>query len=316
MAEGDAADDAVAQASKRTQSRRELARHDRFEQVSPEVGEIDDAAVEEGLRDDPDETLALLADLTGATDPKLRELARRLAGQLFLDLAKRGPARPRGVGKLASLPYRPGVGELDLDASLEPIVEARGAAAAVDPERLRVRTWVKPGTALCLLVDRSGSMGGKPLATSAVAAAAVAWRQPGDYSVVAFGKDVVVAKSQDVPKDPGRVVTDVLALRGFGTTDVAGALEVARGQLARSRAGRKIAVLLSDCRATMPGDVAAMARALDELAIIAPEGDADEARALAADLGARMTTVGGPSEVVEALRRVLDDGGPAPRLSS
>ena len=51
--------------------------------------------------------------------------------------------------------------------------------AAVDPERLRVRRWVQPRTAVCLLVDRSGSMGGKPLATNAVAAAAVAFRAPG-----------------------------------------------------------------------------------------------------------------------------------------
>ena len=53
-------------------------------------------------------------------------------------------------------------------------------------------------------------MGGKPLATSAVAAAAVAWRAPEDYSVLAFGKDIVVAKSQDVHKDSERVVNDVL----------------------------------------------------------------------------------------------------------
>ena len=36
---------------------------------------------------DPDETLAMLADLTGATDRELRELARRLAARLFLDVA-------------------------------------------------------------------------------------------------------------------------------------------------------------------------------------------------------------------------------------
>lgn len=307
MSEGADADDAVSQASKRTQSRRELSRHQRFEQVSPEVGELDDAAVEEGLRDDPDETLALLADLTAATDPKLRELARRLAGRLFLDLARRGPARPRGVGRMSSLPYRPDAGDLDLDASLEPIAEARARQGAVEVDRLRVRSWVRPGTALCLLVDRSGSMGGRPLATAAVAAAAVAWRQPTDYSVLAFGKDVVVAKSQDLPKPPERVVNDVLALRGFGTTDLAGALEVAREQLSRSRAGRRVAVLLSDCRATVPGDVEAAARALDELVILAPAGDDAEARRLAAAVGARVTTVAGPSEVAEALARALDD---------
>ncbi|MEP4652780.1 MAG: hypothetical protein ABJ314_21580, partial [Ilumatobacter sp.] len=63
--------------------------------MSPEVGELDEAAVEEAMGDDPDEMLAMLADLTGATDPVLRELARRLAGRLFLDVARRGPTRPR-----------------------------------------------------------------------------------------------------------------------------------------------------------------------------------------------------------------------------
>ena len=275
--------------------------------MSPEVGELDESAIEEGLRDDPDETMALLADLTAATDPKLRELARRLAGRLFLDVSRRGPVRPRGIGKISEQPYRPDAGDLDVDASLEAIAESRSGKIAVDASRLRVRGWVKPGTALCLLVDRSGSMGGKPLATSAVAAAAVAWRAPQDYSVLAFGKDIVVAKSQDAPKESGQVVTDVLSLRGFGTTDVAGALRVAHQQLARSRAGRRIAVLLSDCRATVDGDVAAAATALDELLIIAPEGDAEEAERLARQVGARLARVNGPTDIAAALAQLLED---------
>jgi Mg-chelatase subunit ChlD len=259
------------------------------------------------MNDDPDEALAMLADLTGATDPKLRALAKRLAGRLMLDISRRGPTRPRGIGKLERQRYRPDGGDLDLDASLEPIAIARGVGVVPDVEDLRVRGWAKPGTALCLLVDRSGSMGGKPLATSAVAAAAVAWRSPNDYSVLAFGKDVVVAKSQDVPKDGERVVNDVLSLKGFGTTDLAGALGVAAQQLGRSRAGRRITVLLSDCRATVPGDVVAAAAGLDELCIIAPEGDSEEAASLANEVGARLVTVAGPSQVATALAEVLGD---------
>ena len=275
--------------------------------MSPEVGELDEAAVDEQMLESPDDTMALLADLTAATDPKLRELAKRLAARLFLDVSRRGPVRPRGTGKLVSLPFTPEGGDLDIDQSMEGIAEAFGSNSAVDPDRLRVRGWARPGTALCLMVDRSGSMGGKPLAASAVAAAAVAWRSPEDYSVLAFGKDVVVAKSQDVHKDPDRVVTDVLTLRGFGTTDLAGALQVAHLQLMRSRAGRRIAVLLSDCRATVDGDVAAAAGMLEELLIVAPEGDSAEAEKLAASVGARLTTVAGPSEVAAAISRLLDD---------
>lgn len=297
----------MADAQKRTTSRRDLSRHQRFEQVSPEVGELDEAAVEEALRDDPDEMLALLADLTAATDPALRELARRLAGRLLVDVSRRGRSRPKGIGKLTTQRYRPDGGDLDLDASLDAVVEGRAAGAAPDAERLFVRGWVKPGTALCLLLDRSGSMGGKPLATSAVAAAAVAWRSPQDYSVLAFGKDVVAAKSQDAPKASDRVVTDVLSLRGFGTTDLAGALLGAQSQLGRTRAGRKVTILLSDCRATVDGDPVAAAMGLDELVIVAPAADADEARVFAARVGAKLVTVNGPSDIPQAFAIALGD---------
>jgi Mg-chelatase subunit ChlD len=288
-----------------------LARNPQFEQISPEVGELDEAAVQDGLDQDPDQMMAMLADLTAATDPQLRALAKRLAAQLFLDVSRRGPVTPRGIGKLVSQRYSADGGDLDIDASIEAIALAGGVGAhgrrnAIDPDGLRIRGWAKPGTALCLMVDRSGSMGGKPLATSAVAAAAVAWRAPADYSVLAFAKDIVVAKSQDVHKDSERVVNDVLTLRGFGTTDVAGALQVAHLQLMRSKAGRRIAVLLSDCRATVEGDVLVAAAALEELLIIAPTGDSDEAEKLAAAVGAKLRTVAGPGEVAAALSSLLD----------
>ena len=97
----------------------------------------------------------------------------------------------------------------------------------------------------------------------------------------------------------------MLALRGHGTTDLAGALHAAGQQLARSSAGRKITVLLSDCRATEPGDATSAASALDELAIIAPAGDDGAATDLAHAVGASLTTVAGPTDAAEALTRVL-----------
>ena len=269
------------------------------------MGELDEAAFDELMAEDADEAMAMLADMTRATDARLRELARRLAGRLMLDVARRGRSRPRGAGRIETTPYQPDAGDLDVDASTEAIVEARAAGTAIDPERLRVRRWVQPKTAVCLLVDRSGSMGGRPLATNAVAAAAVAFRSPEDFSVVSFAKDSVVLKSQDGSTPVETIVDGVLSLRGHGTTDLAGALQIAGQQLARSSAGRKIVVLLSDCRATEPGDVERAAAVLDELAIVAPEGDDDAAVALANAVGAVITTVTGPSAAAEALTRVL-----------
>ena len=272
--------------------------------MSPEVGELDEAAIDEAMRDNPDDTLSLIADLTAATDPKLRAAAKHLAGRLMLNLAGATKQHRKGIGRIVTQPFR-GEGDIDLDASAGAF-EGRGPQRRVRAEDLRVRAWAKRDTALCLVVDRSGSMGGKPLATSALAAAAVALREPDDYSVLAFGRDVVVAKSQDVQRPGADVVNSVLTLRGFGTTDLAGALRAAAEQLARSRAARKVVVLLSDCRATETGDVDAAARAVDELCIVAPLGDDTEARALAGRVGAHIATVGEPSEVPAALVEVLD----------
>lgn len=286
-------------------SRRELSKHQRFEQVSPDVGELDESALDEALADAPDDTLEMLADLTAATDPKLRELAQRLAGRLMLDIARRGAHRAHGVGRMTLQSYQPDAGDIDIDASIDAINELR-LHGATDVDQLKVRGWMKPSTALCLVVDRSGSMGGRPLANLAVATAAVATRNPRDYSVVVFGGDVVVAKSQDANKDSLEVVNAVLRLRGFGTTNLSEALSVAHRQLLRSRAGRKITVLLSDCRATVFGDVISAARSLDELVILAPEGDDQDAQRLGVAVGARVTTVCGPSDIPNAFARVFD----------
>ena len=305
MKEGDAADKAVAESQRSTKSRRELARHDNFEQISPDVGELDERAFDDSMSEDADQTLGLLADLTGATDRRLRELAKRLAARLMLDVTRRGPARRSGIATIETTRFD-AEGDLDVDASIEAIAESFGTAQPLDLDRLRSRRWTKPTTALCLLVDRSGSMSGESLASAAMGAAAVAWRAPKDYSVLVFAKDVIVAKSQDADKPPESVVDTVLSLRGFGTTDIAGALRIAAEQLARSRASRKITVLLSDCRSTVDGDVVAAASALEELCIIAPESDSDDAEVLARSCGAKWTTVSGPSTVGEAIAAVLD----------
>lgn len=306
MASGAAADEIIDEARRSSASRRELAVNPLFDDISPDLGELDETALAEAIEADADEALALLADMTRATDAGLRELARSLAARLFLDLARRRPADAPGIGKLASVPYRPDAGDLDVDASLDELLQARAGSRAVEVDELVVRTWARPATAWCLLVDRSGSMHGAPLATAALAAAAVAARAGGDYAVLAFARDVVATKAIWEVRSNDDVIDRTLALRGHGTTDVAGALLAAGEQLRSSSAPRQVAVLLSDCRATEPGDVEGAARMLDELVILAPAGDSVEAEELAGAVGARWATVDGPSSIVGALSAVLD----------
>ena len=305
MLEGEDAAAAVAEASRRTTSRRELSRREHFAEISPQLGELDESAFDELMAEDADEALALLADMNGATDERLRALARTVAGRIMVDLARNGVAGHRSVGRLTRRPIDAATGDVDLDASMDELVAARRGRRSVDTSSLVASTWERPDTAVCLLVDRSGSMHGARLATAALASAAVALRAPTSCSVVAFAQDAVVLGSQGMPRDPDAIVSDLLRLRGVGVTDVGLALRTAADQLARATAGRRLTILLSDCRTTAGGDPVPFVRALDELVILAPEGDSDDARALAEAVGARWTTVGGPTSVVDALAVAL-----------
>ena len=240
-----------------------------------------------------------------ATDANLARLARLLAGRLVLDLARTGKARSRGVGKLTTVRADIAAGDLDLDASLDALVAARVERRPPAIDELRATHWQKPGTALCLLVDRSGSMDGERLASAALAAAVCSWRAPAEFAVLAFGDKVVAVKELGQTKPAERVVAEVLALRGHGTTDVALALRAAARQLAPSTATRKLTILLSDAEVTTGGDPVPAARGLDELVALAPADQPEHAHQLIEACGGRMAEVGGPMSVLDALRRVV-----------
>lgn len=308
MLEGDAARDAVSQAGRRTVSRRDLARHLRFDQVSKEVGLLDEGQFDDFLDDSPDDALSLLADLNGATDERLRALAHRLSARVVVDVARSASATTRrGVGRLERARADRASGDLDLDGSLDAIVDARRGRSLVRAEDLAVHDWRRPMTAVCLLVDRSGSVHGERLAAAAVTAAAVALRAGDDCSVVAFSSEAIVLAGQGDPRPPGDLVVDLCRLRGYGTTDLGLALRAAAGQLARSKAERRLTILLSDCRATAGGDPELDAHALDELVVLAPGDDTADAEAFARVAGVRWAPLHGPSSAPAALDDLLND---------
>ncbi len=285
-------------------SRAELGRAPEFAEVSPELGELDEDAFDELLSLDPDTALTLLAAMGSATDEQLRAAARRLASRVVLDLGRRGAPMGRGVGRLHAVPA--GDGELDLEASLEPVLLARAAGQAVDPDDLTARAWGRPALALCLLVDASGSMGGERLAAAALTAAACAWRAPGEHAVLSFAGEPVVIRGLDSVRPAGATVEAVLALRGHGTTALAAGLRAASAQLERSRAARRVVLLLSDCRASDREDPVAVARTLSELLILAPAEDTEQAEALARASGARWAPLVGAADAPSALATLLN----------
>jgi len=268
------------------------------------VGELDEDAFADALRQDPDAALTLLVDLVSATDERLRAAARALAGRVVLDRARSGLPRRSGIGKLRRQSAELG-GDLDVDASLDGLLEARASRRRPGADALVAVDWGRPELALCLLVDTSGSMGGERLAAAALTAAACALRAPGDHAVLSFDREVTVVRPMDSARPPYAVVDDVLALRGHGVTSLTAALTAAGEQLSRTRASRRVVILLSDCRSTDEQDPTAAARALPELVVISPADDSDEAAALAARAGARWLPLAGAADAPTVLRELL-----------
>ena len=265
---------------------------------------LDPEALDTAMAKDPDGTLVLLADLTTATDEALRAAARRLAPLLVLDRVRSGLSTRRGTSRPREVPASRG-GDLDLDRSMDAIAQARAEKRPASLDDLVARDWGRPGLALVVVVDRSGSMSGARLATAAVTAAACALRARDEHAVIAFARDAVVLKAMGEPTSATTTVDRVLRLRGHGVTGLAGALAAAAEQLLAARAERKVVVLLSDCRATDEQDAVPAAMRLPELLILSPAEDSDEAAELARRTGSRQAELASAGDAAAILDRWL-----------
>jgi Mg-chelatase subunit ChlD len=287
----------------KTVGRHELARHARFSEISPEVGVLDEEALSQALASDP-AAFELLAAMTSATDERLRAAAIRLSSRIVLDRARAGPAAMRGSSRLRPVRGAPD-GDLDLDATIDGVADARAQARAVTIDDLTTVHWARPRTAFAVVVDRSGSMTGARLAAAATVAAACALRAPQEHAVLSFAATPELIRPLVSDVTPAAVAERLLRLRGHGVTRLADALKAARGQLATARAHRQVVILLSDCRSTDDDDTVETARGLQELIILAPAGDHEQAAQLAEQAGARWAVLAHPLDAALALDRLL-----------
>ena len=240
---------------------------------------LDAAALVAQLQRDPEPTVALLADMAVATDPALRVAARRLARRLLPPLGRIGTPSRHGARRIVLRRGSP-AGDLDLDRTLE-LADGRRPDR---PEAIVSRTWGATPRAVCLLVDRSGSMTGRAVALAAVAAAAVveAASDRLHTGVIAFAADPLVLRDlrSEVPSD--RVIDDLLSLRGHGATDLARALQAASAQLEPVPPQGRTAILMSDCMRTRGADPLGPAGAFDALHVLVTRDDADALSAASA----------------------------------
>ena len=303
--DGPGARKALQDGGRRTKGRSELAgAHPAFEEVSPEVGRLDEDAFERLRQRDPDEAATLLCDLAGATDRELRAQARRLAARVFVRLARGGTRPRRGYRRItAQLGAAPA--DLDLERTLD---RAGGRRPSADD--LVVRDWTAASRAACLVVDQSGSMRGHGMALAAVAAASMALAAGGraECSVLAFNRDAIVLQRQGVQRPPEDLVTDILALRPGGTTNLELALRAAARQLARADAPERFVILMSDCLATTGGDPLAALGGIDRLHVLGTSAEADSVRSgreLARRAGGRYLPAATFSELTSGLAQLL-----------
>ena len=139
-----------------------------------------------------DEQAALTSSQDGAQaapDPETLRRAREIAARLAMPRPRTDRTARRGRGEVASVPYRGGSDDIDLDRTLEQLTEH----PVPEDEDIVVRERVTTTRSVVLLVDVSGSMRGERVRTAAATVGALAAELARDnLAVIAFWSDAAV----------------------------------------------------------------------------------------------------------------------------
>jgi Mg-chelatase subunit ChlD len=214
-------------------------------------------------------------------DPETLRRARQIASRLAMRRPRRDVTARQGVGELASVRYRGGSDDIDLDRTIDQLVEH----PVPEDDDIVVREQVRTRRSVVLLVDVSGSMRGERARTAAATVGALASELVrDDLGVVAFWSDAVVLAHLGQRVPPQRLLDAMLRVPAKGLTNLAFPLEAAARELARVPARDARVVLLSDCvhnAGPDPRPYAARLPRLDVLLDTSGENDPELARDLA-----------------------------------
>jgi Mg-chelatase subunit ChlD len=248
-----------------------------------------------------------LADLL-EDDPRDRAVAadaERIARTLAIRRRHRGAPGEHGAGTVVSRPYRYRSDDVDLDRTLEVLTE-RPVPEDTD---VIVREPTRPGRALVLVVDLSGSMRGEKIRMVAATVGALAAEARDDQlAVVAFWSDAALVAPLGRPVSPSRLLRDLLRIPARGLTNVHFALATAHAELRRSTARRRGALLLTDAVHNAGPDPRLLAPRFGRLDVLV-QTDGEHDLPLARDLArlghGRVAPVATHREIAPALNRLL-----------
>ena len=249
----------------------------------------------------------LLASVPGdrEPDPETVRRARQIAARLAMPRPRRDTRSRRGAGELASVRYRGGSDDIDLDATIDQLVEH----PVPDENDIIVRERVRTRRSVVLLADVSGSMRGERVRTAAATVGALgAELARDDLAVVAFWSDAAVLCHLGRRVPPRQLLDTMLRIPARGLTNIAFPLQVAARELSLVPARDARVVLLSDCvhnAGPDPRPFAARLARLDVLLDASGEQDPDLARDLARLGRGRVRSIRTYHDVAPALSAIF-----------
>ena len=209
------------------------------------------------------EVIELYGYILDMLDPELKEIAKRYASRLILKLASQIANAGVKTGSLYRTRDEEASDEIEIDATVERIVDNRASRIEENVMFLARRPEQK---ACMVILDHSYSMKGVKICMAALTAAAIALHFKQDYGVVVFNTNARILKGINRYKPPIRMAEEILSLSAHGYTNMREALQ--RGIHEMEGYGKKIGVLLTDGDWTCGGDPLQVARLFDGLHVI------------------------------------------------
>ncbi len=190
--------------------------------------------------------------LTDSLRAHIKELARNALTELAFEWIAGGSGSSEGglAPQSRSRPFRAGdeLDQLDLEATLDSVISQGKPIDQITEDDLVVPIQSKGQAALCVLLDISGSMGGRELANCAISVVMLLGKlAPQEIAIALFESDTHVIKGFRQEREIDEVTDRLLELAATGGTRVDAALKWAGEQFEEvPEAEFRLLFLLSD----------------------------------------------------------------------